>query len=112
MLGTIIPFDNKVMLKPDGVGLRNTIDLSGGTDGEGIMYALDNLIKWPLFNVGVFFLAVATLYFGYNLYKIKTGKSHAYSLPKAVSNVVASVAGLGFCSYMAFSPNLSANLEC
>jgi len=110
MIGTVIPFTNKVMLKPDGIGLRNTIDLSGGRDADGIKYALDSLIKWPLFTVGfVIFLAGAS-YCAYKLYKIKKGTTH-FNKIEAIFNLVLTLIGTGLCAYMVFNPNLPLKLK-
>ncbi|QZY57443.1 ABC transporter permease [Crassaminicella profunda] len=47
-IGTIIPMKDPVMILSSGVGVRNTIDLSRNV---GIKYALDNLVKLPVFHV-------------------------------------------------------------
>lgn len=44
LVGTLIPMKNPVLVLSSGIGIKNTIDLSGG-----LKYALDNLIKLPLF---------------------------------------------------------------
>jgi simple sugar transport system permease protein len=48
LVGTLIPMKNKVLVLSKGVGIRNTIDLSRN---GGIKYALDNILKLPLFHV-------------------------------------------------------------
>lgn len=51
LVGTLIPMKSPVLIKPDGIGIRNTIDLSGGVKPTGIKYALDNILKLPFFAV-------------------------------------------------------------
>ncbi len=59
-LGTIIPFSDPKMMMSGGVGIRNTVDLSGDA---GIKYALDGLVKWPFFYVLMAGCALGALYF-------------------------------------------------
>ncbi|WP_130806744.1 ABC transporter permease subunit [Senegalia massiliensis] len=51
LVGTLIPMKNPVLMLSGGVGIRNTIDLSKGVKPTGIKYALDNILKLPLFNI-------------------------------------------------------------
>ncbi len=51
MIGTVIPMQNEVLVLSSGVGLRTTIDLSGG-----LRYGLDDVIRTPL---PLFLLAVS-----------------------------------------------------
>jgi len=43
LMGTVIPVKNKTLILSNGVGVKNSIDLS-----EGIKYALDNILKFQL----------------------------------------------------------------
>lgn len=43
MIGTVIPMQNPVLVLSSGVGLRTTIDLSGG-----LRYGLDDIIRTPM----------------------------------------------------------------
>ncbi len=43
LMGTVIPVRNKTLILSNGVGVKNSIDLS-----EGIKYALDNILKFQL----------------------------------------------------------------
>lgn len=45
LIGTLIPMKNPVLVLHSGIGIKNTIDLSGG-----IKYALDYLVRFPLFS--------------------------------------------------------------
>ncbi|OPJ56471.1 ABC transporter permease subunit [Alkalithermobacter paradoxus] len=68
LVGTLIPMNNPVLVLSGGVGIKNTIDLS-----EGIKYALDGILKVPLFN---FTLYVSILFMTYYIFKfIKERKS-------------------------------------
>lgn len=52
LAGTLIPMKDHVMIKPDGVGLRNTIALNQSADGgKGILYAIDGIWKVRLSHV-------------------------------------------------------------
>lgn len=71
LIGTLIPMDNPVLVLSGGVGIKNTIDLTGG-----IKYSLDNLVKWPLDKVmiglyiaSMFYLAASSVYKAYKYYK-------------------------------------------
>lgn len=50
LIGTLIPMKDVPMLKPDGIGLRNTISL-GSKHGEGVKYALDYLLRINLWQL-------------------------------------------------------------
>jgi simple sugar transport system permease protein len=71
-IGTLIPFHDQLMLLPDGVGLRNTIDLIG------MQYAVDDLIpiKLPiqgqLVRVPLVTFAVIALFCLFNVFFVRT----------------------------------------
>ncbi|WP_243414687.1 ABC transporter permease subunit [Sporosalibacterium faouarense] len=67
LVGTIIPMKNNVLMLSSGVGIRNTIDLSGGVKETGIKYALDQILKLPIFYVLIAFSILAILY---NIFKL------------------------------------------
>ncbi len=48
LVGTLIPIKNPDLVLSRGIGIRNTIDLATKT---GLKYALDDVFKYPLFNV-------------------------------------------------------------
>lgn len=50
LVGTLIPMKDTPMLKPDGIGLRNTISM-GSKHGEGIKYSLDYIIRINLWQL-------------------------------------------------------------
>ncbi len=54
LLGAVIPLKDTPMLKPDGIGLRNTISM-GSKHGEGIKYAFDYI-----FRVNIWWLVIGT----------------------------------------------------
>lgn len=56
LLGTLIPMKNPVLMISGGVGIKNTVDLNGG-----IKYALDNIIKMPLYHIIYYVLIVAMI---------------------------------------------------
>lgn len=68
LVGTVIPMKNPVLMISGGVGIKNTVDLNGG-----IKYALDNIIKFPLYYV-VYYLAIICLIavVAFAIYKFKT----------------------------------------
>lgn len=58
LAGTLIPIANKRMLISNGIGIRNTIDLSGlvkvndnGLTSDGLKYSIDGLWKMGIFNI-------------------------------------------------------------
>jgi len=75
LVGTLIPMKNKVLVLSNGIGIRNTIDLSRN---KGIKYALDNILKLPLFNVllVVSFIAIAIVCINFYI-KRKDGKEYS-----------------------------------
>lgn len=64
LIGTIIPMKNPTLILSSGIGVKNTVDLSGG-----IKYALDGIMKVPLFNLSLTISLFAILYFAYSYYK-------------------------------------------
>ena len=46
LIGTLIPMNNPVLMISGGVGIKNTVDLTGG-----IKYALDNIFNKSLYYV-------------------------------------------------------------
>jgi len=72
MVGSIIPFNNPDMLLPDGVGIRNTVNL------KGIHYALDNLWMIRIGGVNIplaSFICIALLCLGIRfIFRTKLGQ--------------------------------------
>jgi simple sugar transport system permease protein len=58
LVGTLIPLKNPDLVLSRGIGIRNTIDLATKT---GLKYALDNVLKYPLFNVLAIIAVVAII---------------------------------------------------
>ncbi|MCG8568997.1 MAG: ABC transporter permease [Spirochaetes bacterium] len=58
LIGTLIPFKDTPMLKPDGIGLRNTISM-GSKHGEGMKYAIDYIFRM---NVWVLIIIIALVF--------------------------------------------------
>jgi len=70
IIGAVIPVSH-AMVKPDGVGLRNTIAM-GSKYGEGIKYAIDNIIKmnlWQFIILLGMFLILHTIIMQYYIKK-------------------------------------------
>ncbi|WP_099190778.1 ABC transporter permease subunit [Tepidibacter mesophilus] len=57
LIGTLIPMDNPILVLSGGVGIKNTIDLSGG-----IKYSLDNIVQFPILEVLVVISIISILY--------------------------------------------------
>lgn len=58
LVGTLIPLKNPDLVLSRGIGIRNTIDLATKT---GLKYSLDNVLKYPLFNVLAIIAVVAII---------------------------------------------------
>lgn len=88
LVGTLIPMKNPDLILPDGVGIRNSVDLSRN---NGIMYSLDNILKLPLFNVLLFAGIIAAGFFAYKLIRKKENKKGETNKFKQVTNLVLSL---------------------
>jgi simple sugar transport system permease protein len=80
LVGTLIPLKNKILVLPNGRGIRNTIDLSRNGN---LTYSLDNLFKsWlkrPVFEVFAIACASALIVICINYYlKRKKNKEYNY----------------------------------
>lgn len=101
LVGAVIPIKDTPMLKPDGIGLRNTISL-GTKHGEGLKYALDYIVRvnlWHLLIVG----AIAAIIISLIISLIKKRKISVMKfIPNAALIIVSLIAmfapGLGFVS--------------
>ncbi|WP_040212505.1 ABC transporter permease subunit [Clostridium polynesiense] len=90
-VGTIIPMDNPVMVLSGGIGIKNTLDLTGG-----IKYTLDSLFEMDLFVTIMGLLAAAILY---NLIKMlinyrrtkKTGGKYLFNLLIIIAAMLCSI---------------------
>lgn len=73
LVGTVIPMKNNVLMLSHGIGIRNTVDLSGGVKPTGIKYALDGILRFPVFYVVMGIAVLGILYFAMKLlYNNKT----------------------------------------
>jgi simple sugar transport system permease protein len=73
VVGGIIPVKKVPMIKPDGVGLRNTIALDTNFGEVGLKYAFDDVFKVNLFH---FMIIVGAIIIIYSLFRIfYTGKN-------------------------------------
>ncbi len=55
LVGTLIPMKNPILMISGGVGIKNTVDLNGG-----IKYALDNIIKMPLYHI-IYYVSIIAM---------------------------------------------------
>ncbi|MDW7669686.1 MAG: ABC transporter permease [Bacillota bacterium] len=67
VVGGIVPIRKVPMLKPDGVGLRNTIALDTNFGEVGLKYAFDNVFKVNLFH---FFIIIGGVIILYSLFRL------------------------------------------
>lgn len=74
------------MIKPDGVGIRMTVDLVPANQG-GLKYALDNILQMPfvysLLAVALGLLALLVIRYWLNM---RRGRGHLNSLPALLTN--------------------------
>lgn len=87
LLGTLIPMKNPTLMISGGVGIKNTVDLNGG-----IKYALDNIIKMPLYHVMYYLLIIliigCIIYAIYNFKNRNLKRGVFYSIYSAVFIIV------------------------
>ncbi len=88
LVGKIIPVNNPVLILSKGVGVRNTIDLSRN---GGIKYALDNILKIPIFNV---FMGVGIIIIIYGVCKLYLGNRYGFKRISKVKQIAISILGL------------------
>ena len=86
LVGTLIPMKNPILMVSGGIGIKNTVDLNGG-----IKYALDNILKFPLYHI-IYYLSIAgiILFIGIAIYHLvkKNIKNTIWSILKGVLCVV------------------------
>ncbi len=66
LVGTVIPMDNPTLVLNTGIGLKNTIDLSGA---EGTKYALDALAKIPFIKSAIVFSLAGLAYYVFKIFQ-------------------------------------------
>lgn len=64
MVGSIIPMKNEVLVLSSGVGLRSTIDLTGG-----LKYGVDDLIRTPFPRFALYLAFGVALYSGWQMFR-------------------------------------------
>ena len=86
LVGTLIPMKNPVLMVSGGIGIKNTVDLNGG-----IKYALDNILKFPLYHI-IYYLSIAgiILFIGIAIYHFvkKNIKNTIWAILKVVLCIV------------------------
>lgn len=119
MAGTVIPMKGSTMLKPDGIGIRNSIALGGLSGKGGLRYALDGPIDHPLawlLRVNMFIVlavicAITILYLSYKIYKIKkTCFGREFEGKYKTLRVICTIAIL-FCVVMIISGSAYNNIK-
>ncbi|KAB3530465.1 ABC transporter permease [Alkaliphilus serpentinus] len=68
MVGSVIPMHNETLLLSSGVGLRVSIDLTGG-----LKYAIDDLLRWTFPKTLMMLGSASILIGGFNIYKYIKG---------------------------------------
>ncbi len=71
IVGKVIKLEETPMLKPDGIGLRNTISM-GSKHGEGIKYSLDYLLRINLWHLIIILAVIAVAIKIFNHFKLKS----------------------------------------
>lgn len=87
VIGVIIKVPNtNPLIKPDGIGIRSTVDLGKLSDG-GIKYALDSIYRVPLIYA---LLLLAFIFMAYTIYKFVVNKENRINLSKfkILSNLI------------------------
>ncbi|MGF7058585.1 ABC transporter permease subunit [Brassicibacter mesophilus] len=85
LVGKIIPMKNPVLILNNGVGVRNSVDLSRN---NGIKYSLDKIFELPLFYVLLGVSIIAFVYFLFKLIKISKSKAEDADKFKAIANLI------------------------
>lgn len=106
LAGTLIPMKDHVMIKPDGIGLRNTIALNGdGISTKGIKYALDGDIgsiffRWN-FSIVLSILCIGVIvYCAYHLYQKQRSNLKKYWITLSLAGGVIVLSLLGSITNM------------
>lgn len=111
MVGTAIPMSNNVMIKPDGIGLRNTIALNGVNGNGGIKYALDGIFRLNLFYFIIILAVLLIIYSLYNLERIKKDRIVKKSKETYIVYVVASIVLIVISILILLGDNMYKNLK-
>lgn len=101
LIGTLIPMKNPVMVLAGGVGIKNTVDLTGG-----IKYALDGLYNIDLYKTILIVSAVTVIYCIYKfIVTLKTKKK------KDIASIVFLVLTLVVIVFSTVSPKFNMMLR-
>ncbi|GMQ61072.1 ABC transporter permease subunit [Vallitalea maricola] len=111
MVGTAIPMKNSVMIKPDGIGLRNTIALNGVNGDGGIKYALDGIFRLNLFYFIIILAVLLIIYSLYNLKRIKKDRIVKKSKETYIVYVVSSIVLIVISILILLGDNMYKNLK-
>jgi simple sugar transport system permease protein len=84
------------MIKPDGVGVRMTVDLVPFENG-GLKYALDNIWKIPFMWMVLIVALVILLLQIFKIFKSKKDPSHIINKFMAYINIIVFIGLSGFC---------------
>ncbi|QEK13642.1 ABC transporter permease [Crassaminicella thermophila] len=110
LIGTFIPMKDPVMVLSSGIGIRNTIDLSRNV---GIKYALDNMVKLPVFYVllagTILFILSYTLF---RFYKIKnSNKNSKFFTATYISKMIFCIMIILICCVLLFNKDIPNNIK-
>lgn len=100
LVGTMIPLKNEIIMLSNGIGLRNTIDLTEREGWTGLKYAIDKIWKLPLFSAIPIFVILAVLFM---IYK------HRGNIFKPLKNKLLLVFMTGLMAlslYISFTPEI------
>lgn len=90
LVGTVIPMRTKEFLLRSGVGVRNTIDLE-----NGIKYALDGIIRMPLYTFGIALCVALLAVYLYKHFRWQDNKN--FDPKKNMINIAVFATLLVFC---------------
>ncbi|HOR42044.1 MAG TPA: ABC transporter permease [Atribacterota bacterium] len=103
LVGTLIPLKDPDMVLSRGIGIRNTIDLATKT---GIKYALDDVLKYPLFNVLAVIAVITIIGLVINYYLKKKRGYEGVDNFRFVTLIIIMLLILGTSLYVIKSPSL------
>ena len=108
MVGSLIPMNNDVLVLSSGVGLRSTIDLSGG-----LRYAIDDVLRVPFPRFVMYLVLIGILFQAYAIHRIKSGKdvTGRRSVKKSVAIIVVLALLFGWAMVTSMSINMINNVR-
>ena len=108
MVGSLIPMNNDVLVLSSGVGLRSTIDLSGG-----LRYAIDDVFRVPFPRFVMYLVLIGILFQAYGIHRIKSGKdvTGRRSVKKSVAIIVVLALLFGWAMVTSMSINMINNVR-